>query len=971
MSTSVRPLSGDVIQLGQKERRKACEEQVHLAYIVSKLIEALDAKRRRALGLPPDKDEQTPEMLRTFSENLLGIVAGMHLFRQYLQGKCGARVYACWMHVQMFYQTRDPQRRTFILADIKRLYLSDSAIGKLKKGLAQELLVVELLSFEMVPADVAMKDSNLCVDASEVDLTSNKALRRVHSVLLDNLRSYWVPCYVMHVLNTEPRETVQARFTPAGVHCLRVWGEHIEYFSDKGLGRNKKILLKADEDAKTDDDGGTGLDRPDSSNESDDEFPALDRSIVGMMTKEGLNEMIAMVSKTKDMSHMTHLLLHYVFGCRDLHMAWDFLPNLEDLLLSPDLKKRLMDDLGHNTQSSLIFATQDVLSNVLTVPATQYAVNDVVNFRGVVLFTPFSTKSAKDEQPTLTINSSFIPANPWADYPASKIQGDFEKVRVEFSKFKGSTIVGVLTEQHRLLAFQYLILASEGRQKLKCLDDGLVEKLKKKTSADLTIEDATGTQTVVLNHLKQKWFPKYLGGWQKDEQETASEEGVDDSRQARSERRYSQEVGGESEEYRETKKQRKREKYRESEVCEQSDKGFGESEEHRELKKKREPKKYRDSEDSGQSDEEYEQYSEPTEHRDSQKEKKPKKFREFEESDESKEYSDSKELRESKKKRESKKYRESEEPEEESRESKEYRESKKNSEPKKYMEFEESDVEYKEHSKPMDSKERKKSEEAEKSDEESRTGEKVKDIVSARPAGKERLSLEQSESFTLLLPSRARVERRMSTRQPKIAAALVKLSQAVAEQKRTAKATQWVDETTFFAQRFMPKERRNAIFIHASELDTEEDGGLRNWDMSLPASKEEHPEVKVKQVKKKPPHKKYGKASKNEKRCRIVLDNWKFLMAMRSVHNVLRKVREFTRSLLDPVEGRLFQEYLRREVYRAEMNCDGKMKVEWSAHLVYFRKLLTRPASTPGAKPITVTINKLPADLRFWLEAYK
>ncbi|KAK7501869.1 hypothetical protein BaRGS_00006955 [Batillaria attramentaria] len=826
MSTSVRPLSGDVIQLGQKERRKACEEQVHLAYIVSKLIEALDAKRRRALGLPPatvphgqtqssqvrmlrqrrldtpaapkradhilprfdficpprvvgrplpvhkpslplvtdsasiltrpaqqwrqgldtphltmsavhhadrrssekgvkwrqaedlllsllndktfvdyfnvflclptvlaceyrlscklrhinfglglhdnDKDEQTPEMLRTFSENLLGSVAGMHLFRQYLQGKCGARVYACWMHVQMFYQTRDPQRRTFILADIKRLYLSDSAIGKLKKGLAQELLVVELLSFEMVPADVAMKDSNLCVDASEVDLTSNKALRRVHSVLLDNLRSYWVPCYVMHVLNTEPRETVQALFKtsakdhvdasklqelirrctlfgkPAEARRSTVFieaagfspatstecstslervlfsqerssltplpkltivppelcftpcssssslsseeddentcrsrlpgedtsttedttvvdqldmispdsltdtsaqtaqtttpGDRVEYFSDKGLGRNKKILLKADEDAKTDDDGGTGLDRPDSSNESDDEFPALDRSIVGMMTKEGLNEMIAMVSKTKDMSHMTHLLLHYVFGCRDLvrhnpktdrrmlcllacdelvgspfrsflkaqmdtlhlgyfdfwscmrrflqleslchpryalgtdntheleleqhfllqHMAWDFLPNLEDLLLSPDLKKRLMDDLGHNTQSSLIFATQDVLSNVLTVPATQYAVNDVVNFRGVVLFTPFSTKSAKDEQPTLTINSSFIPANPWADYPASKIQGDFEKVRVEFSKFKGSTIVGVLTEQHRLLAFQYLILASEG-----------------------------------------------------------------------------------------------------------------------------------------------------------------------------------------------------------------------------------------------------------------------------------------------------------------------------------------------------------------------------------------------------------------------------------------------------------------------------------------------------------------------------
>ncbi|KAK7501796.1 hypothetical protein BaRGS_00006882 [Batillaria attramentaria] len=595
------------------------------------------------LASKTDKDDETPEMLRTFSENLLGSVAGMHLFRQYLQGKCGARVYACWMHVQMFYQTRDPQRRWQILTDIKRLYMNDYAVRRLKKGLAQELLVSELLSFDMVPADTTTKKSKLYVGAGEVDLNSKSALRRVHAVLLDALRSYWVPCYVLHVLNTESREIVQALFKTSpedevdgsslqklirrctlfsksagsfGSSALResIYLPRISVPSeessssldmpqriltekqssltplpklpvvlpdlgltscsssmssiddvmtedtavvdqqdmifpdsntdspapsvdtptpevrDESLGCNNNSSSQTKTDAKTEEDGDKDVDQSKSAMDVDDDgvWGVLHRTVVGTATNQVLYEIM---SKTQDMSHMTYLLLHYVFGCRDLrrddpktdrlahlrglqslltpryvlstdnthelelekqlllqHMAGDFLPNVEGLLLSPELKERLMDDLKHKGQSSLIFATQDILSNVLSIAATQFAVHDVITFRGATSITSLPGKKAEDGEPTLTIKQTVIPPNPWAEYPVSKIQGDAEKVRVEFSKFKGSTIVGVLTEQHRLLAFQYLILVSE--ECVACAEPAVCQTDLRTTSL-CTVEDLT------------------------------------------------------------------------------------------------------------------------------------------------------------------------------------------------------------------------------------------------------------------------------------------------------------------------------------------------------------------------------------------------------------------------------------------------------------------------------------------------
>ncbi|KAK7501868.1 hypothetical protein BaRGS_00006954 [Batillaria attramentaria] len=164
-----------------------------------------------------DKDEDGQKMLETFSVNLLGSVAGMHLFRQYLQNKCGARVYACWMHVQFFRNTNDRALRESLLKEIRRLYLDPEAFGYVSGGeLLRDVLVSELLTFTLLPTREKKLSSEIVgahpLRPRELDPSSPHALQRVQHVLLDALRTYWVPCYVIHVLNTEPSRVVKKLF---------------------------------------------------------------------------------------------------------------------------------------------------------------------------------------------------------------------------------------------------------------------------------------------------------------------------------------------------------------------------------------------------------------------------------------------------------------------------------------------------------------------------------------------------------------------------------------------------------------------------------------------------------------------------------------------------------------------------------------------------------------------------------------
>ncbi|PVD20513.1 hypothetical protein C0Q70_18669 [Pomacea canaliculata] len=148
-----------------------------------------------------DRNRRTHHVLQVFANNLLGSVAGMYLFREHLRNSSGSKVFGCWLHVQRFRQTRNLTKRREIFHEIQQRYLHATACDKLSNRLCK------LLSFPVVPHSETELSARLTTDhyvpSCEVDLSSPKALGLVHRVLLEALRAYWAPCYVMHVFSTQ------------------------------------------------------------------------------------------------------------------------------------------------------------------------------------------------------------------------------------------------------------------------------------------------------------------------------------------------------------------------------------------------------------------------------------------------------------------------------------------------------------------------------------------------------------------------------------------------------------------------------------------------------------------------------------------------------------------------------------------------------------------------------------------------
>nr|KAG5704488.1 hypothetical protein BaRGS_003799 [Batillaria attramentaria] len=105
----------------------------------------------------------------------------------------------------------------------------------------------ELLNFQLAPdresKPSAEKDSQHSLSSSEVDPTSQEALFRVQEALLDALRTYWAPCYLLHVLTTQPFDTVLLQDT-----CLlgKFVRKDSRLGSDRKAERDRRALEIAD-----------------------------------------------------------------------------------------------------------------------------------------------------------------------------------------------------------------------------------------------------------------------------------------------------------------------------------------------------------------------------------------------------------------------------------------------------------------------------------------------------------------------------------------------------------------------------------------------------------------------------------------------------------------------------------------------------------------------------------------------------
>ncbi|KAK7501793.1 hypothetical protein BaRGS_00006879 [Batillaria attramentaria] len=815
---------------------------------------------------------------------------------------------------------------------------------------------------------------------------------------------------------------------------------------DESLGCNNNSSSQTKTDAEMEEDGDKDVDQSKSAMDVDDEgvWGVLHRTLVGTATNQVLYEIM---SKTQDMSHMTHLLLHYVFGCRDLkrddpktdrrmlcllacdelasspfrsylktqmdpinmeyfdfwscmrrflqlqslltpryvlstdnthelelekylllqHMAGDFLPNVEGLLLSPELKERLMDDLNHNGQSSLIFVTQDVLSNVLSIPATQFAVHDVITFRGVMSSTRVPNKSAEDDKPTLTIKQTIIPPNPWAEYPASKIQGDAEKVRIEFSKFKGSTIVGVLTEQHRLLAFQYLILASE--ECVACAEPAVCQT-DLRTTALCTVEDLTMMNWSNYGSLHIPYRTP------EDVQSEVSEISVE----------ITDDINFDDiddiDELLQTA----------PEIVWQVDK--------MELEK---PENYMDLMECIKCPDQYEFFA--TFLTGQKKAKvlqlqycrtvyaaemvKGKKLQCLDDSLVKKmsgktavTLKDAMEVQAvvlaHLDKRWFPRYIDGwptdellmecrEDPNEPWLVTWQRHYSHNVGEEPDQWEVECKEAENKDTVPVSKAK-------LAAGDQRSLEGD-VPSPAEDKPTPEIELIKKPSDSTgksaLMLMVEKSKPDKKSG--QSAMAVSLARLVQAATDELQR-RNVQWLDNTSYFMGRFRPRSRRNAIFVPPVDEDDDETwdlGGLQVGNKLGVKPVEKTKNISVKRKLSARTRMAQGRGPRKERLMRFALETWKFRMTLRSVHNVLRKIRHFARSLQDPLENRLFHEYLRREIYHSELKNDAYTTVDWSAHPVYFRKLLTKPPNSPGAKPIPIVVNKLTADLRFWMEVFR
>lgn len=77
-------------------------------------------------------------------------------------------------------------------------------------------MILDLLNFPVVPIKEAVLAKKLKAESrmfpEELQPNSPLALLHVQKLLLAALQSYWLPCYLLHTLNTQPFSSLQVIF---------------------------------------------------------------------------------------------------------------------------------------------------------------------------------------------------------------------------------------------------------------------------------------------------------------------------------------------------------------------------------------------------------------------------------------------------------------------------------------------------------------------------------------------------------------------------------------------------------------------------------------------------------------------------------------------------------------------------------------------------------------------------------------
>ncbi|CAC5396320.1 unnamed protein product [Mytilus coruscus] len=160
----------------------------------------------------------------TLTRNILGNAVGMQLFRESLIGTPGEKCYRCWLDLERHRRMPPGEQRQRLMLYIRNIYLADGALHELKTA-GRHAAFEGKLNFELIPETEIQRQLIEDFGSGNVIYRKNSddAFQQLQRLILAALRMYWVPRYLLNLLNTVPKQylAVLKRGTPYDQRALQ------------------------------------------------------------------------------------------------------------------------------------------------------------------------------------------------------------------------------------------------------------------------------------------------------------------------------------------------------------------------------------------------------------------------------------------------------------------------------------------------------------------------------------------------------------------------------------------------------------------------------------------------------------------------------------------------------------------------------------------------------------------------------
>ncbi|XP_060573658.1 uncharacterized protein LOC132731473 isoform X2 [Ruditapes philippinarum] len=142
----------------------------------------------------------------------------MMLFRESMRGTCGENVYRCWKDLEEWKRTEDPVQKMYREYAIKNHYINESSTTRVAGNIKVKALY-GILKFDLVPEnEIQQKIMESVTDTTfHAMIELDTALLKLQTILLNALKFYWLPRHLLHTLKVVNKEGLDILKRPAPV----------------------------------------------------------------------------------------------------------------------------------------------------------------------------------------------------------------------------------------------------------------------------------------------------------------------------------------------------------------------------------------------------------------------------------------------------------------------------------------------------------------------------------------------------------------------------------------------------------------------------------------------------------------------------------------------------------------------------------------------------------------------------------